>query len=434
MVDGVVDAPLYGVAAGLGVLGAVHLARPALLAVPAVCLALVVAPRLLDRPSLPDPERALAVERSVERDAVEPGESVGVSLRVTNTGDTWLPAVRIRDAVPEGVAVAGSPDHATSLRPGATTTCEYEATVPRGATEWTTATVTLATVGGRTERTATVDAPATVRGWPRIPSLPLPVRVVSSLFAGRLRTGRPGDGVEFFATREYQPGDPLGRVDWNRLARTGELGTVEYQAEHLASVVVLVDARRAAYLAPGPGREHAVERSVRLARRAFAGLLDAGNRVGVAALSERDVWLPPRLGRDHRATGLDLLTTHEAFSTVPPAAELYADYEESRRESRKADLVDRIDRRFDGRGEVLLCSPCCDPYPGRVARSLDARGHHVTVVSPDPTADRRLGHRVRRLQRQFELRQLRRSEIRAVDWGDEPADLALRRAAQRWSP
>jgi len=59
----------------------------------------------------------------------------------------------------------------------------------------------------------------------------------------------------------------------------------------------------------------------------------------------------------------------------------------------------------------------------------------VTVLSPDPTADRTAGHRLARVARGLRLRELRSRGIPVIDWAvDEPVDVALARSNRREGP
>jgi len=91
-------------------------------------------------------------------------------------------------------------------------------------------------------------------------------------------------------------------------------------------------------------------------------------------------------------------------------------------------------RRLDGNAQVILFSPLTDDNTARAARLLDAHGHLVTVISPDPTADRTPGQKLARAERIARMTDLRGKGIRVVDWGtDEELATAIDRASRRWS-
>ena len=58
----------------------------------------------------------------------------------------------------------------------------------------------------------------------------------------------------------------------------------------------------------------------------------------------------------------------------------------------------------------------------------------VTVVSPDPTAERTAGETLARLQRRLRCSRLREAGLRVVDWPPgEPLGAAVETARARWS-
>ncbi|MFB6192053.1 MAG: DUF58 domain-containing protein, partial [Haloarculaceae archaeon] len=410
---------LVGFALLSGALGAL-VGRGAPVVAGAVALSLAAYARTSGAPPVD-----VEVSRELSRTRVEPGTSVRVAVTVRNVGSTVLPDLRVVDGVPEGLAVAdGSPRHGTALRPGRSATFAYTVTARRGAHEWEPVTALALGFAGSVEREARIEGPTStltcVPGLTEGPSLPL--RPHGAGYAGRLSVDDAGAGVEFRSVREYRPGDPLARVDWHRVARTGELSTVEFARERAAEVVLVVDTRAEAYVAPDRDAPSAVERSVAAAGRAFTSLLATGDRVGIASFGPRECWLPPGAGADHRARARDLLATHPAFAPAPPEEPFAAGLR-----------VRALRRLFPAAAQVVLFSPCTDDYAVRVARRLDAHGHPVTVVAPDPTTEGTAGRELARAERAVRLSELRRGGLRSIDWGDEPLATAVQRASRRWS-
>jgi len=381
-------------------------------------------------------ESVLELRREVSESNPSPGDEVTVTTTVRNAGDGPLTDVRLVDGVPEGMeVVAGSPRLATALRAGEAKTIEYRVAVPRGDHEWRAAHVVVADPSASIERETRLRAATSVRAVPpALSSDALPLQDLTTPYTGRIPTDAGGDGVEFHATREYRPGDPLRRIDWYRRAKTGELGTLEFREERAGTVVVLVDARRASYLAPAPGARNAVERGVDAALQSFSTLLDTGDRAGVAVFGRGGAWLPPGAGDEHRARGRELLTTHPAVSAVPPEEGTYEGLLPDRRAELRDRRIDRLHARLPDDAQVLVFSPCCDGYVARTVRRLDAYGHPVTLVSPDPTSGSAPGERLARLERRDRLAALRREGVRVLDWPHgEPFATTLERARARWS-
>jgi len=382
-----------------------------------------------------DGDSVLELRREVSENP-SPGDEVTVTTTVRNVGSGPLTDVRLVDGVPEGIeVVAGSPRLATALRAGEAATVEYRVAVPRGDHEWRPAHVVVADPSASVERETRLRAATSIRAVPpALSSDALPLQDLTTPYTGRIPTDAGGDGVEFHATREYRPGDPLRRIDWYRRAKTGELGTLEFREERAGTVVVLVDARQVSYLAPAPGARHAVERSVDAALQSFSTLLGTGDRAGVAVFGRGGAWLPPGAGDEHRARGRELLTTHPAVSAVPPDEGTYEGLLPDRRAGLRAQRIDRLHARLPDNAQVLAFTPCCDDYAAGTVRRLEAYGHPVTLVSPDPTSGRGPGERLARLERRDRLAALRREGIRVLDWPhSESFAVTLERARARWS-
>lgn len=366
----------------------------------------------------------LEIEREIHADGPNPDDEVRVTVRVRNVGDATLPDLRLVDGVPSALAVDdGAARHGTALRPGKRATFGYTVTMVRGDHEWEPIQVVTRNASGSRERETYVEAETVVRCMPELDgTADLPLRGLTTQYTGRIATDVGGAGLEFQSTREYRAGDPLKRIDWNRKARTGELATLEFRQERAATVVLLIDAREEAYLAADSDGENAVERSVDAASQAFSSLLRTGDRVGIAAFGPDEVWLAPGSGNDHRVRARKLLATHPVLSATPTEGQFFPTIR-----------LRRLRRRLPADAQLILFSPLTDDYMVSVARRLDAYGHLVTVVSPDPTLDDTPGHLLSRIERRNRTSSLRRSGVRVVDWGDEPLASALANAAGRWS-
>lgn len=369
----------------------------------------------------PDPD--VTVERTLSESNPDPGDEVRVTLTVRNAGESVLPDLRIVDGVPSGLEVIdGSPRTATALRPGKAATFAYVVEAERGAHEFDAVTVLSRGFAGAVERERRVVSATTLSCEPRLAEgQPVPLRTQTTGYTGRVATDTGGAGTEFHSVREYRPGDPLNRVDWRRLARTGEFATVEFRQERAATVVLLVDTREEAYVAP-PDGDSAVERSVAAAGEAFTSLLSTGDRVGLASFGPGSCWLAPSTGSDHRARARELLGTGDAFGPTPADEPFFASIE-----------LRKLRRRLPADAQLVVFTPLCDDYVASVVRRLDAYGHPVTVVSPDPTGDATPGAQLARVERDLRLSGLRRAGIRVIDWGEEPLATAFARARERWS-
>ncbi|MFB6162017.1 MAG: DUF58 domain-containing protein [Halococcoides sp.] len=373
-----------------------------------------------------DPMVEVTLERRIEPDRPAPGEPVTVTLTVRNVGDAWLPELRIVDGVPPALAVTdGSARRSTALRPGATTTLTYTVEGPRGRIAFDDPVVVARSASGTRERITRpgVEGVDTITyAFDRASETPVTLRAQASRQVGRLLTDDSGPGVEFHSVREYQPGDPLGRIDWQRVARDGDLSTVQFHAERAGTAVVLIDARRPAYVTADPSGPSAVDRSVIAAADLIGTVLAADHRVGLAALSPRSCWIAPAGGSSHRTRTLEALATSDAFPASAPDAPFL-------REAGVSALVERL----PADAQVIAFSPLADDGAVEILRSIEASGHPVTVVSPTPTGGGSPGRRLASIERDHRLALCRRAGLRTVDWGDQPLRIALERASRRWS-
>lgn len=373
------------------------------------------------------PSTAMRISRELQPADPRPGESADVTVEVENVGEQLLPDLRIVDGVPGDLTIeADSPRHGTALRPGATMEYTYTVAGIRGSHTFEDAFVVsrnlpgtleaVATVGVEGDRTVTYDVSAVL-------DLSVPLRKQASMDVGRVLTDTAGSGLEFHSIREYRSSDPLTRIDWSRAARGEDLATLQFREERSATVVMVIDARKEAYVASDDESPSAVDRSVLAAAQLAAALSAADDRVGLAALSPRQCWLAPGAGHTHLARLQDVLATDDAFAPSPPTLPYY----------RRINLP-ALRKRLSADSQLIVFSPLVDDEVVEIVRKLHAAGHPATVISPDATATGTPGRTLARLERDNRLSKLRRADVRVVDWdADESLALALTTAGRRWS-
>jgi len=379
------------------------------------------------RAGSPPPVANLDVTRQLSDESPAPGDTVDVTVTVSNEGDSFFPDLRLIDRVPGTMRVVGeSPRMATALRAGDSATFSYTLVAGRGEHSWPVQ-VLGRNSSGAIEREATIDADTVMNAVPRLKTTATtPTRSQTSVLAGQVNTDIGGSGLEFYSVREYRPGDPMKRINWKRHAKTGELATIDFRQERAAQVVLLFDSRKSAYVSPEADAAHAVDHSVDAAGEVFASLFDDGNLVGVAAFDTVPCWLSPGAGDDHEERARRLFSEHPAISPLPP--------ELTDADGQYVDPMTHVRRQLPANAQIMLFSPLCDDYAAEVARRLNSLGHLVTVVSADPTNDRTLGERLARVERAMRVNFLREQGIRVVDWDtEETLGLELERARQRWT-
>lgn len=389
--------------------------RPLVLLTAAVWVGYAAYPRLTGEPSV-----ELSVERTLSNTSPTHGDIVEVETKIRNEGG-MLADVRFVDGVPPTLSVAeGTPKHATSLRPGGTATFSYKIVAKRGRHSFVPSTAVARNISGSVEVDTTAFGETVVECAADIDDVEL--RKQASQYTGRVLTDEGGSGVEFHGTREYQPGDSISRIDWKRRARSGELITLEFREERSAKVLLVIDARREAYVASADDEPSAVTYSVFAADQLFESLMASRDSVGLAVVGREDVWLPPSTGDEHRTRAREILTKHPSLVPSPP-----------RRETDEEQFK-RLRKRLDSSTQVILLSPLADERMVEKARRIDARGNAVSVVSPDVTADGSPGRKLAKVERDRRLSELRQSDIPVVDWDVEvPLAKVLAHTREQWS-
>lgn len=383
------------ISAGIGII----LSRPGLLLASIVGLAYSTYASTTTAPSI-----SLSINRAVSTDSPEPGEEVKVSLEITNTGST-LNDLRIIDGVPPRLRVTDkSPRLGTALRTGKTAEFSYQITAKRGEHEFTPITVLARDQSGAIEIETTYEEPTKITCIPSLTPIPIsfPLRAKTIHYAGPVESKSAGAGVEFHATRDYRPGDPIGRIDWNRLAQTGDLTTIEYIERHRATVILLIDSRRSAYVG---GENHAVDRCVEAAYSVFATLTQDGHRVGLSALNPIPFWLPPNTGDMHESTVRQELATNPAFSPQPTNEQIVATLQ-----------INELLKQIPSNAQIIFFSPMTDDNVQIATARLDTSGHRVTVVSPNVTKPNTPGQRLARVERDLRLIALHQRGIPVINW------------------
>ena len=381
------------------------------------------------------PDLDVSVTRAVDDHTPLPSGDVNVAVTVTNESERTLADLRVVDGVPDGLEVAsGSPRHCTSLRPGESETFSYALTARRGDHEFGPTRLVAKNLSGTIEQRAERDARdtdmdidhSTITCETRAEDVPLRARTAA--YPGHITTDSGGEGVEFYATREYRPGDPLSRVDWKRVARTGELSTVEFRETRAATVVVVVDVRTPAHVTRSDGEPDAVELSAYAAERLSDALLRQNNRVGLSLFGPTEEYLEPSGGTEQAAR------IRAALEQTPPPSERSAGlFSERRRTRANRQRFETLRKQLPDAAQILYLSPMLDEGAVDVVERFEAYGHPVTLVSPDVTGETP-GGTVERLDRDERLSVVRSGGVRTVDWSpDEPIRTAVAAATAGWS-
>lgn len=420
---------------------------------------------------------SLSVSRAVSQEHTDPGTPVTVQLTVENTGDRPIPDLRVLDTLPDDVTVTdGSPTACVALRPGEAVTLEYDVLPTRGTHEFGTVIVRGRSLAGTVVGTTELDPEGTEEIVCDTLLQQFPLQDQTTPYAGMHPTDDGGRGVEFHEVREYRRGDPMSQIDWHRLARTGDLATVNFREERAASIVFVIDERNTVALRSPQGGPSATDLSIYAAAQGFVTLTETGHEVGLTTLSARSGrdWVPPGRGDATEAAAADLFqrlqggdsdqpvpgaptTRQDGASAGGDGAPARGDGDDDQSvaadgagadgvgpdaggDSTASDLKDwddtdstdgrrlglRLAERLPSYTQVVLCTPLVDDVPIAVAETLLANDHAVTVLSPDVTrpaggGNPTPGQAVMDLSRRTRLHELTGLGIPTTDWRTDQA-------------
>lgn len=425
---------------------------------------------------------SLQATRQFDATGYAPGQTVTVTLTVENTGSTVHPDVRIVDTVPDELAVtAGSPRTGRPLSPGDIVSLQYTIVLKQGRYEFDDPVARVRSFAGTAQQTVTVET----RGDSAISCATTisdpPVSDATVQHAGTVASESSGSGLEFHATRQYHHGDPMNRINWHQVAKTGEFVTVQYRREQAAKSVIVVDCRPCTRVTYQAGYPTGAALSAYAGERLAAALDDAGVSTSITAvglgeelahLTEPDglPWIhagsattPATLFRGiHQVTAQnpasvslgdairspdpgngqagavateacadggsgDRIGTDEGTnSTVPPDEYGESTNTQEKSPESRSEWTEKLLSRLPADAQVVLCTPLLDDWPVELIQELTVREYSCTVLTPDVTPGPSAGQRIGGLRRRHRLRTLSETPARTADWRiDQPIEAVL---------
>jgi Uncharacterized conserved protein (some members contain a von Willebrand factor type A (vWA) domain) len=457
---------LFGVLVGVGVLTF----NPAAIAGASALLIFLLA-GLLQTPT--HPAEHFTTTYDITPEHPRPAEPVTIEVTVTNTSDGTFPDLRLVDTVPDGLTVIdGSPRTGQPLRPGQSTTITYTVTAQRGTYSF----------GPVSARTRTLMGSMWVQESLPITSAPelhcavnaddIPLEERATHYIGGLLGDTGGDGVEFYATREYHRGDPPSKINWRELAKRDELSTITYRQQQAAEITIICDARGWSHVSSGAGTPSAASLSIYAGYQLTTSLINRGHYVGMTVPG----LLPANAGENGRGRdgfpyrrfdhGRGAEPQYRAFDFINDVEEaIEAAPDEDRtaplrdygtgsfREGRTStgafdvspykihinEFVDSLTGWASPMTQFIFITPMLDDGAHGLCMKLNNMGFSVVVVSPDPTkattetpvisevssnstpapessSENSLPGRILSLQRATRLESLRHNGLTVIDW------------------
>jgi uncharacterized protein (DUF58 family) len=364
----------------------------------------------------------LQVTRTTAPDRVSPGDPVYIRLSIANLG-SGLEEVLLEDPLPHGLSVMdGNNSVLTNLPAGAILEINYTAQAGRGLYSFPGLQASAVDRLGIFHRHLDALAPGQVQVLPKSPQLKrFPIRPRQTrVYSGLIPARQGGSGVDFFGVRQYEPGDPIRRINWRTSARHQEaLFSNDFEQERVADIGLILDARQRTnvHLSHGALFEYQVAATAALAE----ALLRDGNRVGLLVYGAYLDWTYPGYGKLQRERIFQAL----ARARVGDSS-IFSNLEHLPR------------RAFPTRSQLILISPLLFDDLS-ILIHLRARGYQVLVVSANPVAYEKnyptkrgpseLAFRLAALERSLLISGLMHAGVQVMDWDVAiPFDQAVNQA------
>ena len=351
----------------------------------------------------------LEIKREVSAVNVYKGDDINVVLTITNQSYRRTQQLEVFDNVPHEMKMRkGINLMRMNLGPGQTTTIRYTVRCPlRGH-------YTIGPTSIRYRNTFNLFVSETSVGdrsditvFPQVRDVEeaLIRSDVPKMYTGATTLKTPGQGMEFYALREYFPGDSFRSINWKAFARTGELMVNEKTRDAVTDVFIILDTRDVARI--GTVLKNPLEMGTVAAASIANYFIKRRDSVSLITYGERMDFLPPETGDKQHYKVLSQLAAVESKGSMPLQAVTNA-------------LSPRISR---GSPVFIISSLEGDGTTLSAIRNLSGKGHEVIVLSPSSIDLERLVSRIPRmayevlkLERQNRLTAISGYGAKVIDW------------------
>jgi len=344
------------------------------------------------------PRLDVEIKRILPHDRILEGETVEVRLTVKS--NERIPSLKLVDGTPEELEVVeGKNEFLLSLKKDEVRELSYKIRVRRGVHEFNWIYLSYQDPFGFFKRDKVVELYDELIGVPLIEDVITPYSTKGTkITVGPLPSPRIGEGVEFHAIREYQPGDPFKIINWKATAKMGKIMSNEYESERKVDVVIIVDA---GYLG---GR--VIDYSVRAAASLMLDCLKNGTSFGLLLSESVPLWARVDYGKRHFFRCVDIL------STARPDKNNLIAYQ----------VEHLIRTRFPANAQIIYISPLVSEESRKALEMIYHYGYKIIVISPDPysaieprSKEEELAVKMLDLKRKAYLRKLSAYAL-IIDW------------------
>jgi len=254
---------------------------------------------------------AVRVEREISSDRIFEDGEIDVVLTIETTGGTGL--VEIWDHLPDRVRIKSGENHAIINLSAGQNTIKYTLECPIMG-PYTIGPLMLrkgdfSIMFFEEDRTEEYSDFIVLPRVEEIKDAGLHSRT-PKLFSGTATLKQPGPGYEFYALREYRPGDSFRDINWKAYARSGELLVNAREREAISDIMIVVDSR--AITESGPLKNTSRIINARTAASLASYFIKGKNSVGLTVYGDGVHMLQPSTGERHLDKILSSLATMTA--------------------------------------------------------------------------------------------------------------------------
>nr|WP_232460944.1 DUF58 domain-containing protein [Thermococcus gorgonarius] len=344
------------------------------------------------------PSLDVEVARVVAHNRFIEGQEAEITLKIK--ARERISSLKVIDVVPHGLEITdGSPEAVISLKKGEEKLIRYRVRVKRGIHVFSGVILAYRDPFSFFKLEKEIEHYTEIVGVPMIEEVPTPYSTKGTkITVGHLPSPRVGEGVEFHAIREYQPGDPLKIINWKATARMGKIMSNEYESERKVDVIFIIDGAKKG--------EAVLDYSIRAAASLMLNSLKEGTSFGLVLAESVPLWVRIDYGKRHFFKCIDFL------STMKPDENNMIAYQ-----------IEYLARsRFPARAQLVYISPLLTEESRKALEIMSKYGYRVVVISPDPyttvepkTREEELALKILSLQRKAHLKKMRSYGI-IIDW------------------
>ena len=351
----------------------------------------------------------LEINREVSAVNVYKGDDINVILTITNKSYRRTQQLEVFDNVPHEMKMRkGTNLMRMNLGPGQSATIRYTVRCPlRGHYTIGPTSIRYRNAFNLFVSETSIGDRSDITVFPQVRDVEeaLIRSDVPKMYTGATTLKTPGQGMEFYALREYFPGDSFRSINWKAFARTGDLMVNEKTRDAVTDVFIILDTRDVARI--GTVLKNPLEMGTVAAASIANYFIKRRDSVSLVTYGERMDFLPPETGDKQHYKVLSQLAAVESKGSMPLQAVTNA-------------LSPRISR---GSPVFIISSLEGDGTTLSAIRNLSGKGHEVIVLSPSSIDLERLVSRIPRmayevlkLERQNRLTAISGYGAKVIDW------------------